>query len=122
MILVLICAFAALLAAYLLQARRVARLEQALLTLQQDQGSLAQAWQATGAEARRLLPVGTALLSIEILNPLELASRESRMAGVLGQVTPTLLRKLVYERVREQLLQDLPQHGVEAEIRLHGVT
>jgi hypothetical protein len=121
MILVLSCAFAVLLTAYVLALRRITSLQQALLQLQQDRASLASAWQEAGADAQRLLPAGTALLSIEILNPTQLAARESRFAGVLGQVTPTLLRKIVYERMRDQLRQDLPQHGVEADIRLHGL-
>lgn len=101
---------------------RLARLRQLLLTLQNDQQQLATAWNALPPDAAHLLPAGKpALISIEILNPMALAAQESRFAGVLGSVTPGLLRGIVYKRTADTLRAQLLEYGVEAEVRLHGL-
>lgn len=59
------------------------------------------------------------LISIEILNPMELAAKESWVAGALGSVTPTLVRRLVYQRAAQMVREELKGHGVTAEVRQH---
>ncbi|HSW13292.1 MAG TPA: hypothetical protein VLI06_10670 [Solimonas sp.] len=59
------------------------------------------------------------LISIEILNPMELAAKETWIAGVLGSVTPTLIRRLVYQRAAQMVREELKGHGVTAEVRQH---
>jgi len=59
------------------------------------------------------------LISIEILNPMELAAKETWVAGVLGSVTPTLIRRLVYQRAAQMVREELRGHGVTAEVRQH---
>jgi hypothetical protein len=100
---------------------RLSQLQQALRTLQSDQRQLASAWNALPPDARSLLPTTTALISIEILNPAALAARESRFAGVLGSVTPSLLRGIVYKRTADTLRTQLQEYGVEAEVKVHGL-
>ncbi|HEY0975037.1 MAG TPA: hypothetical protein VGE57_11130 [Solimonas sp.] len=101
--------------------RRLRGLNTMIETLRQDQQQLAQAWNALPPDARALLPADKALLSVEILNPQQLASQESRFADALGSVTPGLLRRIVYQRTAEILRGELAAKGVQAEVRLHGL-
>ncbi len=101
--------------------RRLQQLKRLLEALERDQQQLAGAWNALPAAAAGLLPADKALLSIEILNAAELAARESRFAHVLGSLTPQLLRRLVYQQTAEVMRAELVKHGVQAEVRLHGL-
>ena len=60
-------------------------------------------------------------IAIEILNPLEVAARESRFAGVLGTLTPTLLRREVYRQARNIIEQELKGRGIEADVQVRRV-
>jgi hypothetical protein len=59
------------------------------------------------------------LISIEVLNPLELAAKESRLAKTFGALTPDLVRREVYKQVYEHMCKELQDYGVIAEVRLH---
>lgn len=59
------------------------------------------------------------ILAIEILNPMELAAKESWFAGALGTISPGLLRKLVYERTAKIMQDQLKDFGVEAQVSIH---
>lgn len=59
------------------------------------------------------------LLAIEILNPMELAAKESWFADKFGSLTPRLVRKLVYERTAGILAGQMKDFGVHADVRLH---
>ena len=61
---------------------------------------------------------GRQVISIEILNPLELAANESWFGDKLGSLTPELLRRIVNERTVKDLRQQLQSHGVKAEVQL----
>jgi hypothetical protein len=101
---------------------RLHRLQTLLTTLQQDHRKLSQAWTLLPPDAGSLLPKGSApLISIEILNPAELASKESRFAAPLGAVAPSVIRRLVYERTASILQDELLKYGVQAEVRTHGM-
>ncbi len=101
--------------------RRLSRLQGLLDTLSQDQRQLSSAWNALPPDARALLPDNKMLLSIEILNPVQLAAQESRFADALGSVSPGLLRRIVHQRTAEILRGELVKYGVQAEVRLHGL-
>jgi len=101
--------------------RRLQHLKRLLETLNQDQLQLAAAWNALPPDAATLLPAHKALLSVEILNAAQLAAQESRFADVLGSLTPQLLRRLVYQQTAEIMRAELVKHGVQAEVRLHGL-
>ncbi len=60
------------------------------------------------------------LLTIEILNPVELARKESWFAGAFGSLTPTLLRRIVYARTLTIMQQQLLQFDVKADVQLQG--
>lgn len=111
----------ALIASLLMLLRRAREQQRLLATLAQDQAALAGAWNALPADAAALLKTSGALISIEILNPVELATQESPLAGPLGRAAPGLIRKLVYQRAADMLRQQLGEHGVQAEVRIHGL-
>jgi hypothetical protein len=60
-----------------------------------------------------------ALISVEVLNPLELAARESRLAKTFGALTPDLVQREVYKQVYERMCKQLQEQGVVADVRLH---
>ncbi|TSD93451.1 hypothetical protein FOS14_23145 [Skermania sp. ID1734] len=62
------------------------------------------------------------LITIEILNPVELARTQSRFSGVAGAVAPNLLRKVVYERAAQIMREQLLEQGVDAEVKIHVAT
>jgi hypothetical protein len=102
--------------------QRMKQQQQLLDTLLQDQQALNAAWNALPPDAVQLAAVGaTSFISLEILNPVELASKESSFAGPLGNIAPGLLRKIVYQRAAAIIREDLVKHGVQAEVRIHGL-
>ncbi len=60
------------------------------------------------------------VITIEILNPLELATTRSRFGGVAGAVAPRALRKLVYEQTVKEMKLQMVDEGVVAEVGLHA--
>lgn len=60
-------------------------------------------------------------ITVEILNPLEVASTRVKLAGVAGTVAPSLITKIVNEQAVKVLRRQLDSQGVRAEVRLHGV-
>ena len=59
------------------------------------------------------------LISVEILNPMELAVKESPLAKAFGSLTPELVRREVYREIYKRLCVQLQDQGVVAEVRLH---
>lgn len=75
-------------------------------------------------EAPRPAGVGGArrLITVEILNPLEVAAqRAGRVAGLAGALAPGLTRRVVYDQTVKTLRRELPGKGVHADVRLHTV-
>jgi hypothetical protein len=65
-------------------------------------------------------PAGTRrLISIEILNPVELAGTRGRVLGVAGSLAPGLTRRIVYDQVAKILRSQLGERQVVAEVRVH---
>jgi hypothetical protein len=59
------------------------------------------------------------LITVEILNPTELAIAKSKFAKHLMALAPDTINKLVYKEAREILAQQLPTFGVKAEVKIH---
>jgi hypothetical protein len=60
------------------------------------------------------------LITIEVLDPLELASsRGGRIAGLAGSLAPNLTRRIVYQQVVKTLRSELDRMAVHADVRLH---
>jgi hypothetical protein len=62
---------------------------------------------------------GRRVITIEILNPFELAGRSTWFARPLSAVSPDLLRGLVYQRAATMFRERSSEYGVEADVRLH---
>ncbi len=60
------------------------------------------------------------VIAVEILNPMELAARQSRFADMFGNLSPGLIRKIVYERTEKILLDQLREYGVQADVKQYG--
>jgi len=118
----IVLGLAAVVAVAAWMAWRLRSLQALVTTLEQDHRRLTEAWALMPPDAGSLLPKGPSpLISVEILNPVELASKESRFAAPLGAVAPSVIRRLVYERTASILQDELLKYGVQAEVRTHGM-
>jgi hypothetical protein len=59
------------------------------------------------------------VISLEILNPIELVSARGRVAGLAGSLVPGLARRVVYDQTLKTLRRQLADKQVLADIRLH---
>jgi hypothetical protein len=62
---------------------------------------------------------GRRVITVEILNALELAGRRGRLAGLAGSVAPGLVRRIVHDQAIRTLQQQLAAEHVVADVRLH---
>lgn len=60
------------------------------------------------------------VIEIEILNPFELAVRESPLAGPAAKLAPRMIERIVYSRAAVQIADQLKAQGVEAQVTTHG--
>ena len=60
------------------------------------------------------------LITIEILNPLELASSQVRAASLVGSWKPDAITKIVYNEAAKQITAQLAEEGVVAEVLIHA--
>jgi hypothetical protein len=58
------------------------------------------------------------VITVEILNPMQLAAKESWFADVFGSLTPALVRKTVLERTQQIMDKELRKYGVEAVVSI----
>lgn len=73
---------------------------------------------AVPGDLQRLAREGGVLLSIRILNPVELAANKHWMAGIAGRVTPGIVRRVVGSEAIKICNQELRRHGVVADVRV----
>jgi hypothetical protein len=59
------------------------------------------------------------LITIEVLNPIELVGTRGRVAGLAGSLAPGLARRVVYDQVLKTLRRELAGKQVVADVRLH---
>jgi hypothetical protein len=59
------------------------------------------------------------MISVEILNPIELAGTRGRMLGIAGSLAPGITRRIVYDQTVKSLRQQLAEHHVVADVRVH---
>ncbi|WP_047010481.1 hypothetical protein [Spongiibacter sp. IMCC21906] len=99
------------------------RAQQVLLAeLQLEQQTLAKAWQSQPIDFEHLKRASIEpLICIKILNPVELASKESVFAGPISSVAPDVIRRKVYKRTGDILREELQMKGVQTEIQLYGL-
>lgn len=58
------------------------------------------------------------LITIEILNPIELAASQSKYSGLASSVAPDLIRRIVYQKVAEGLAEGLAEQGADAKVAI----
>ena len=61
------------------------------------------------------------LISVEILNPIELASARGRLLGLAGSVAPGLTRRMVYDQTAKELKRQLIAQQVIADVHVHSL-
>lgn len=92
-------------------------------TLDRMQKKLAALHERLHATPAPVLPPGTASgrsrIAIEILNPFELAARETRFAGAAAKLAPRMIERIVYERAAVMIAQQMAEQGVQAEVKTH---
>jgi hypothetical protein len=59
------------------------------------------------------------VITIEILNPIELAGTRGRLVGVAGSLAPGLTRRLVYDQAVRSVKRQLLAERVVADVRVH---
>jgi hypothetical protein len=59
------------------------------------------------------------MITIEILNPIELAGSRGRWAGIAGTLAPGLTNRVVYDQALKLVRRQLANHDVVADVRLH---
>ncbi|TAM13010.1 MAG: hypothetical protein EPN72_11450 [Nevskiaceae bacterium] len=80
-----------------------------------------QALHARLARAPGIVTTSSApIIGIEILNPFELAAAENRLARPMVVVAPGLIRRIVYKRTVQTILQQLQTRGVKASVRIYN--
>jgi hypothetical protein len=59
------------------------------------------------------------VLVVDILNPLELATAQHKMAGLAGSFAPDTVRSIVYDQAAKITREKLAEHQVEADVQVH---
>jgi hypothetical protein len=60
-------------------------------------------------------------ISVEILNPIELAATRGRVLGLAGTFAPSFTRRLVYDQTVRTLRRQLAEHQVVADVHVHAL-
>lgn len=98
---------------------RLLQLQRLLRRMEAELQALAGARGLQGPEIEALLPPERpSLITIEILNPFELAQKQSPLAGSFGVLAPGLLRQEVLRQAQARIRQQLEAEGVQAEVQL----
>ena len=58
------------------------------------------------------------VITIEILNPIELAGKRGRLAGLAGSLAPGITRRVVYDQALRLVRRHLSSEKVVADVRL----
>jgi hypothetical protein len=61
------------------------------------------------------------IISVEVLNPIELAATRGRVIGIAGSLAPGITRRIVHEQIVKTLRAELADKQVVAEVHLHAV-
>lgn len=105
--------------ALMLLALRFVSLRREVATLRARSEALTQA-PPVPPELIQMARNGAAMLSIRILNPMELAAQKHWLAGMAGRITPGIVRKVVCHEAAKIVSQELPKYGVVAEVKVVG--
>ncbi|MGQ0528828.1 MAG: hypothetical protein ACT4PG_03235 [Panacagrimonas sp.] len=107
------------LAALTLLGWRHARLHRELRALE-ARGAALGGTAAVPEELRRIAREDTPLLSLRILNPMELAAQKHWLAGVAGRITQGIVRRIVAHEAAKMMRVEVLKWGVVAEVQVVG--
>ena len=62
------------------------------------------------------LPPPEMLMTVRVLNPIEVARRESAGARLVGDYMPETVRRIVFRQLTSELDEALSERGIESEI------
>ena len=116
-----IALFAALLVVTAYLYLKLTAQRQLLLQLQKELRALAEAWRSERADLSDF--VGSRpnpVITIEILNAVEIASKNSKFAGLIGKYAPDMIRKMVIKGTAKNMRDQMKEHGVQVEVKVHG--
>lgn len=98
---------------------RLIYLRRLMRRLEAELEALASARVLQGPDVEALLePEHPTLITIEVLNPFELATQQSRLAGPASAVAPGLIRQEVMRQALQKVKAQLVAEGVQAEVKL----
>ena len=58
------------------------------------------------------------VITLQVLDPIALAKRESRSARVLADKLPVMVRKMVYQEVMKELEEELTEREIEVDMQI----
>lgn len=91
-----------------------------LTQLEQEQQTLAAAWNTEKASLEQFVSSKRApVITIEILNAVEVAANNSKFAGLIGKYLPDTIRNMVIKRTAETMREQMAANGVEVEVKVH---
>ena len=92
-----------------------------LLQLQKELRALAEAWQTEQADLSGFVGLRpNPIISIEILNAVEVASKNSKFAELIGKYAPEMIRKMVIKGTAKTMRDQMRANGVQVEVNVHG--
>jgi hypothetical protein len=59
------------------------------------------------------------VITVEILNPIELAATRGRLVGMAGSLAPGLTRRIVYDQAVRNMKRQLAEEHVVADVRVY---
>lgn len=59
------------------------------------------------------------LITIEILNAVEVAAQSSMIGGLIGRFAPDTIHRLVVRRTADAMRSQMTEHGVEVQVLVH---
>jgi hypothetical protein len=69
--------------------------------------------------SKLLMEQNKRIITVEILNPTELAIAKTALAKPFVGLAPDTINKLVYKEARDIIADQLPSFGVNAEVKIH---
>jgi len=95
--------------------RYVAKISELVTQMKRDVEEL----QNSKAEEPRLLAQEPGLrVAIEIVDPVALAKRESKLAQVAADIAPNLVAREVYKQIREEIALAVEKRGIDANVTI----
>ena len=114
--------FSVLLAAVAYLSVRLSAQRKLLVQLREEQQALAEAWRSERADLSRFIgSKPNPVITIEILNAVELATKASKVGGLIGKCAPDLMHRMVVRRTADAMRDQMTEHGVQVKVEVHGL-